>query len=317
MTLEQCLAEQIVAPGPIIELTRTPSPYHSSFAIENLKVILGDSKELDIIFKNVGRDGLLREAIQVKPEFIYDPLREIRVYNSILAGAGLDTALCYGSVADTGRGRYWLFLEMVRGVELYRVGNLSVWERAAACLARLHQVKVSPETTAHCHLLNYDGDFYRRWLARARRFCPGAELEWVAKRYEGVIDRLLNLPASFIHGEFYASNVIVTSSDIYSRVVPIDWEMAAIGPSLMDVAALTAGKWRDEERRQLASAYRDQMRQSGTDQQPTDEFVESIEYCRLHQCIQWLGWAADWSPPEEHAHDWLREAVGIAERLGM
>jgi len=145
MTLEQCLAEQIVAPGPIIELTRTPSPYHSSFAIENLKVILGDSKELDIIFKNVGKDGLLREAIQVKPEFIYDPLREIRVYNSILADAGLDTALCYGSVADTARGRYWLFLEMVRGVELYQVGDLSVWERAAAWLARLHRVKVSPE----------------------------------------------------------------------------------------------------------------------------------------------------------------------------
>jgi hypothetical protein len=135
MTLEQCLAEQIVAPGPIIELTRTPSPYHSSFAIENLKVILGDSKELDIIFKNVGKDGLLREAIQVKPEFIYDPSREIRVYNSVLADAGLDTALCYGSVADTARGRYWLFLEMVRGVELYQVGDLSVWERAAAWLA--------------------------------------------------------------------------------------------------------------------------------------------------------------------------------------
>jgi hypothetical protein len=33
--------------------------------------------------------------------------------------------------------------------------------------------------------------------------------------------------------------------------------------------------------------------------------------------MQWLGWAAEWSPPPEHAHDWLAEALTLGERLGL
>jgi len=33
--------------------------------------------------------------------------------------------------------------------------------------------------------------------------------------------------------------------------------------------------------------------------------------------MQWLGWSADWSPPAEHAHDWLGEAIAMAEQLGV
>jgi hypothetical protein len=30
-----------------------------------------------------------------------------------------------------------------------------------------------------------------------------------------------------------------------------------------------------------------------------------------------LGWASRWSPPPEHAQDWLGEALGLAEKLGL
>ena len=33
--------------------------------------------------------------------------------------------------------------------------------------------------------------------------------------------------------------------------------------------------------------------------------------------VQRLGWSDSWSPPEEHAHDWLAEALRAAERLGL
>jgi hypothetical protein len=30
--------------------------------------------------------------------------------------------------------------------------------------------------------------------------------------------------------------------------------------------------------------------------------------------MQWLGWSAEWMPPAEHRHDWLGEALALAER---
>jgi hypothetical protein len=33
--------------------------------------------------------------------------------------------------------------------------------------------------------------------------------------------------------------------------------------------------------------------------------------------VQWLGWSPDWSPPAEHAHDWLGEALHLADKLGL
>jgi thiamine kinase-like enzyme len=316
MTLAECLTTQIAPRCSILQLTRTPSPYHSSFVIEDLKITFDDSTQLEIVFKNLSKDGLLPEARRTKPEFVYDPIREIRVYDRILAGAGLGTAVCYGSLVQPVQGDYWLFLEKIRGLELYQVGEFSVWQRTAKWLARLHQkLKVDRETALDCHLLQYDADFYRSWLTRALQFCPKPEISWIAERYDRVIERLIELPSTFIHGEFYASNIIVMESEDGWRIAPIDWEMAAIAPSLMDLAGLTAGKWRDEQRRELAMAYRSELSTNDVQLESVDEFLESIEYCRLHQCVQWLGWASNWSPPQEHTHDWFREAISIAERL--
>jgi hypothetical protein len=45
--------------------------------------------------------------------------------------------------------------------------------------------------------------------------------------------------------------------------------------------------------------------------------IESLDVCRLHLAIQWLGWSTDWTPPKEHAHDWLGEAIALARKLGV
>jgi thiamine kinase-like enzyme len=123
-----------------------------------------------------------------------------------------------------------------------------------------------------------------------------------------VVERLIALPVTFIHGEFYASNVLVESNG-RTRICPIDWEMAGIGPSLIDLAALASGKWTDERRTELAAAYLDAA--------PSAEFLADLDCCLLHLAVQWLGWSADWQPPAEHAHDWAGEAVRLAEKLGL
>src|SRR5437763_1558264 len=82
-----------------------------------------------------------------------------------LAPRRLGTATCYGAVVDERLGRYWLFLERVAGVELYQVGELSTWQRAACWLAGLHtQLAVESDGFAPAaRLLTYDDDFYRQW----------------------------------------------------------------------------------------------------------------------------------------------------------
>jgi thiamine kinase-like enzyme len=123
------------------------------------------------------------------------------------------------------------------------------------------------------------------------------------------------LPVTFIHGEFYASNVLV--DDGGTRVCPVDWEMAALGPGLIDLAALTAGRWTEPEREALVLAYMTALAPRRGWPPPRAEFLAALACCRLHLALQWLGWSERWSPPAEHAHDWLHEALALADVLGL
>lgn len=285
MNIEAVLAR----PGVTVE--RRPSPYRTSHPLEEIDIVLEDGSSLALIRKDLRRAALDETARRAKPEFLHDPLREIEAYR-LLAAAGLGTPRVYDQGAD------WLLLERVAGVELYQRDELEAWQRAAAWLARLHRL-FAETPPASPHLLRYDADYYRGWADRARAFV-GAQLDPVVARYDAVIERLCALPTTFIHGEFFASNVLVAAE----RVAPIDWEMAAIGPGLIDLAALTSGRWSEDERWAIAAAYGDLDR-------------EAFECCHLHLALQWLGWSSDWTPPAEHAHDWLGEAQRAASWLGL
>jgi aminoglycoside phosphotransferase (APT) family kinase protein len=209
-----------------------------------------------------------------------------------------------------------LFLERVLGRELFQVGELVIWEAAARWLARFHNdFKVSINEADQLHLVEYNGDFYRTWIRRAVAFCrdPAAKvrLEWLAARYDRVVDRLLAMPVTMLHGEFYASNILVQETPTGLRICPVDWEMAALGPGPIDLAALIAGKWTEAGRLRIASAYFDELGACGSSSPVPTEIIDD---CRLHLAVQWLGWSPNWSPPPEHRHDWLGEAMTIAER---
>lgn len=307
--LEAALAE--TGHPPPARIARRPFEYRTSFPIEALDVTLPDGTELRMLFKQLGwdtLDGLTRAA---KPEFLHDPLREPTVYSSLLEHAQLGTPRFFGSVPE----RSWLFVELVDGVELYQVGDLGLWQETARWLARMHE-RFAPDVDRHRaagRLLDYDHAYYRRWIDRARGFADAYEdaterqqtLAWLAERYDSAIEELTALPTTVIHGELYASNVLVDARGNAPRICPVDWELAAVGPGLVDLAALVSGGWSDEDRQAIVSAYGDVP---GRD----------LGLCRLHLAVQWLGWApAEWKPPEGHRHDWLREAVQLAEALDL
>ncbi|MFM2295465.1 MAG: hypothetical protein RLZZ350_1878, partial [Verrucomicrobiota bacterium] len=169
--------------------------------------------------------------------------------------------------------------------------------------------------------LRYDEKFFGVWIGRAEKFLKqrrAAELKKfakLAKNYDRVVSRLAALPTTFIHGEFYASNVIVRDDTSAQRICAIDWEVAGIGPGALDLAALTAGEWSDAEKRRFVTAYREGL--SSRRAPSVEELVEAVELCQLHLSVQMLGWAEDWSPPEQHAQNWLREALRLGTKHGL
>lgn len=310
------------------EIHMRQSEYRSSFALQDITVSLSDGRVLPIIFKNLGWAWLTAEGRQAKPALLYDPAREIEIYRRVLGCRPLGTARLYGAVVDPQRQRYWLFLEKAPGAELYQYGELDVWCQAARWLAALHQdegvrrAAESPEVAPR--LLHYDAAFFRYWIGRAIEFTSqrrdadaAAPLVSLSRRYEEVVEFLASLPSEFIHGEYYASNVLVDTASRPARVSTVDWELAGIGPGAIDLAALVVGKWTDAQRAALVAAYRMALPAEHQWRRDPAALDRAVDFARLHLAVQWLGWSPHWTPPAEHAHDWLREAVEMAAKLWL
>jgi len=283
----------------ICDLRRTPSPYTSTCRLEDVQVVLHDGTRLQLVFKDLSSPG-------IKPLFVWEPLREIRTYQHILANLP-DTATCYAS------GETWLLLEKVPGVELYQVGDIRVWQAVARWLAELHLWGESLRISDEAHLIQHTRAFYQHWMQRALAHAPhSAQFTSLAQQHRQVVEHLLVLPRTFLHGECYASNVIVDAGATL-RVCPVDWEMAGYGPGLMDLAALTAGSWTSAQRDMIVRSYRDVIGPSLSEV----DFKRALDACRFQMAVQWLGWSAGWRPPREHANNWLDEALAAAARLGL
>jgi Ser/Thr protein kinase RdoA (MazF antagonist) len=306
--------------GPPREICRRPSAYRTSFPLEELDLTLEDGAELRLIFKDLAWSALGEAARLAKPKFLHDPRREPAVYASVLSPRGFGPRY-YGSDIDPRAGRYWLFVERVEGRELYQVGEVELWQAVARWLGEMHASLAGDVAgdAERSFLIDYDAAYYRRWIARAEQFAENSgrprsqakALDRVAECYDRVVEGLLDLPRTVIHGELYASNVLVEGDAAAPRVCPVDWEMAACGPGLVDLAALVSGGWAEADREAIVSAYRSV---AGIVPFSGDQ----LDLARLHLAVQWLGWAPPaWQPPEGQRHDWLGEALELAEGLGL
>lgn len=303
--LQPAIEDQLGA--SITGVARAPSRYSTSFAMENLEVTLNDGSRLGLVFKDLSPEALLDGARRTRPGFVYLPQREVDVYRRVLSPAGVGTAHLFAAEADAPAGRYWLLLEKVEGVELYQVQDLEIWKAAARWLSVFHERFASAEIPAS--VAGYDAGWYRRWMDRALDFAPegtAAALERLVPAHEAAVEHLSALPATLIHGDFNASNVLTAWTGSGLRVCPVDWERAAVGPGMLDLASLCAG-WDDRPAAELARAY------CGTG--PID--FKTLAMCRLHLCIQWLGWSPHWAPPAGHRRDWLDDASRLAVQLGL
>ena len=56
-------------------LRRELSPYSTSFAIEEIDLLLDGGERLNLVFKNLGDESLVSDARAVRPSFMYRPAR--------------------------------------------------------------------------------------------------------------------------------------------------------------------------------------------------------------------------------------------------
>ena len=275
---------------------RRPWARRSSLPMEELLV---DGEWL--LFKDVSRGPR-----PPRPAFMVDPLREIAVYREVLEPAAVGAPALRGALAEDGGRRAWLFLERVDGVPLDEAGELGAWKDAARWLADLHARPLPPSGAAR--LLRYDAAWLRRWPARALRREPA--LARFAAAAERAVEHISAWPASLVHGEFYPANVLVAGA----RIRPVDWETAGLGPGLLDIAALTSGSWVEQERVRVERAYRDAL---PAERRPAAaELAEALRSARLLVALQWIGWEARFTPPDQHAFDWLGEVQRLAAEPG-
>jgi aminoglycoside phosphotransferase (APT) family kinase protein len=326
----EALFSRVSSSPRIVDLDTRPLPYASSFAIEEANVRFDDGSVLELVCKATGEAAMLPEAQRIKPRFLHNPLREIATYERILDPFDTGAPRFYGSAIDQQRGRYWLFLERVCGVPLSEVGDFDVWRQASGWLASMHgRVARDPGlagAAAAVPLVQYNRAHSRAWMERAQQHLDADAAQprsrrlhfaSLASQYEGVLDEIAALPSGFVHGEFFASNVLVEIAAGQVRVRPVDWEGAGMGPMLMDLAALTAGRWTEDERVELAISYRSAVSGESGTSLSHDDFMRALDCCRLQLAVQFLGWASQWTPPATHTQDWLGEALHAADRLGL
>ena len=75
----------------------------------------------------------------------------------------------------------------------------------------------------------------------------------------------------------------------------------------------TSGNWTASDRERLAFVYRDALPLAV--QPSPEDLLDGLACCRIYIAVQWLGWSRDWTPPAEHAHNWLADAVETAGEL--
>jgi hypothetical protein len=307
----------------IARLRRRKSAYSSSFPIEELEVELASGRVIQMMFKDLGMRAPLSDARRVKPGFLIDPEREIEMYRHVLSPAAFGSALCYGTLIDGVKDRYWLFLEKIAGLELYQIGEFEAWRAAARWLAGFHgHFEGSTEKLPReIPLIHHDRGYYLTWMERACRLvarrgeATADQVEKLRRAYLDAIERLLQLPSTLVHGEFFPSNVMVQGSREAMRIRVLDWETAAVGPGIIDVAALVSGQWNGEQKTGLVEEYLSAVSPGPANQEKKEEFFRAVACGQLHLAMQWLGWSDGWTPPEEHRQDWLRIGLEIAGEL--
>jgi hypothetical protein len=109
----------------------------------------------------------------------------------------------------------------------------------------------------------------------------------IVERYNPLIEVLSAQPITLVHGAYIPWHVLLDLGCQPVRVCPVDWELAALGSPLYDLAFFTDGvepKIRDR----IWGAYRQAAKQYNVPIPETGQMRYIIDCFRLHRIFDWL-----------------------------
>ncbi len=267
---------------------REPSPATTSYDSRILTVTLASGEGLRIFLKDFGHPRLPKDSLAERRE------RELGVYRHLIGQADVGTARYYGAVWDERRRRYWLLLELVEGVEL-RSCDVEDWPLAAGWLGRMQGrfANLGRLDGTYEFLQRHDADFFRsrgrRAVDSAARFSSdlAARLTKVVERYDRLIEEMVSQPRTLVHGAFRPANIMMDLGRSPPRICPVDWELAAVGSPLYDLAFFSDG-FEPPVLGRIWSAYREEATKAGVTVPERDEMRRVVDCFRLFRVMAWL-----------------------------
>ncbi len=279
-----------VLPGPVSVVGRQRSRHIGSYTCEVLAVEMADGTVRKLFLKDYSCSRQSKD----EPDRRRD--RELRVYHDLLDGAQLGTPTYYGSVLDESTGGGWLLLEFVEA-EIVQETDVRLGPRAAAWLARMQaHFRQHADLLDQAFLVRHDAAFFRGKAGRAEAdveaIAPecASRLHRVLTGYQPVIDVLTSQPRSLVHGGYIPWHIMVDERCEPPRVCVLDWELAASGGTLHDLAYFTDGA-EPAVRDPIVEAY---YRAADAHSVPVPDDPERVMACvRLHRVVDWLSRAVE------------------------
>ena len=239
---------------------------------------------------------------------------EARAYDELLPAWADDVPPLHGVFLDESSQTLVLALDYLEnGTPLHQVWQPKADLGAAArWIARFHcwgETAVVP-----AFLRRYDTEFYRTWLRRAADFTRSLHprYPWLQPLCERGLRRLPALlpPATIIHGEYQANNILVhRHPQAGARIMPADWESAALAAGEIDLANLTWG-WEDDVALHCEQQYCLARWPDGA----PDDFALRLAAARVFLHLRWLG-DAEAGEDMDAAISALDELAPLAERF--
>jgi Phosphotransferase enzyme family len=312
--LRRCV-ERIAADGgerpAIARIDRRRSDHSSSYVSDVVTIRLAGGEEFRLFLKDFGSSQFYKEEPRRQRD------RELRVYRELLGGAGLGTARYHGSMWGESGGRFWLVLEFVGGTPLAYC-EFEYWVAAAGWLGRLHGyfAEHADRLRACDFLLRHDADFFwskaRLALATVSTISPplADRLANVLSRYEACVEVMVSQPPTLVHGGYKPRHILVDVTSQPPGICPVDWELAATGSSLYDLAFLAYGLDSPHLDR-LLDAYRHESLTYDLPLPGREQMRHAMDCFRLHRVLKALGGAQRRELPEST----VAKLVESGERL--
>lgn len=301
--------------SPVMRIHSRLSDYSSSFASYIISVQVAGNPEHTIFMKDLSDyfSDFRRPVHQLQGR----RNTELLVYREVLGNAGLGTAKYYGSVWDESEKRFWLFLEFVDGRPLKQSG-FEHWLDAVRWLVCLYDYSLqNARLLERCTFLpRHDHHFFHgtaeaAYLAVSRYSAGLADrLAPILSGYAPLVQAVVSQPPVLVHGSYSREQILLDHRTQPPRICPVDWETAALGANLFDLAYLADG-FTSPQLDEIIEIYRDQAGEYGIPIPVRDEMVRLLNCYSLHRTMRWLRSAGDWGL----SHEVVEGLVDRAEQL--